>query len=265
MKTNFKTSLIIATYNWPEALTLTLNSILLQKELPDEILIADDGSGEETLKVLENFKTKASVPVIHVWHEDKGFRLAEIRNRAILEATGDYIVQIDGDIVLGKYFIKDHNDAANPGRFVRGSRALISEKRTNKILESGKINLLKERMYVKNKFNSLRIPILSRLLRKESYRSNNIRGCNFAFWRNDFVKVNGYNNDMHGWGCEDWELAARLINIGIKQRKLKLGGVCYHLYHKESNKDRVGINHEIYQKVIDEKVLRCKNGIVLLD
>ncbi len=109
-----KTSLLISTYNWPQALELILKSALNQTEMPDEILIADDGSTEETKELIENFKTKSTVPINHIWHEDKGFRKAIILNRAIAAAIGEYIIQIDGDCIMHRNFVKDHKEMAAP-------------------------------------------------------------------------------------------------------------------------------------------------------
>ena len=94
-----KTSLIISTYNRPDALAVTLESILQLNRLPDEVIIGDDGSTSETADVIASFQTRFPVPLIHIWHEDKGFRLAKIRNKCLARATGDYIIQIDGDLI----------------------------------------------------------------------------------------------------------------------------------------------------------------------
>lgn len=115
-------SLIISTYNFPKALDICLQSVLQQSVLPDEVLIADDGSREETKKVVEKFQKQLPVPMIHVWHEDNGFRLTVIRNKAIAKASKDYIIQIDGDIILNRHFIKDHKRFARKNSFVSGSR-----------------------------------------------------------------------------------------------------------------------------------------------
>lgn len=97
-----KTSLLISTYNWCEALNLCLNSVLRQSQQPDEIVIADDGSREDTKLLIADFSKKSPVPIIHVWHEDIGFRKTIILNKAIAKCSSDYIIQIDGDLILHK-------------------------------------------------------------------------------------------------------------------------------------------------------------------
>ena len=131
-------SLIISTYNWPRALYLCLDSVMQQTVMPSEILIADDGSGMSTRDVVKHFENISPVPVRHIWHEDNGFRLAAIRNKAIAASKGKYIIQIDGDLILQRNFIQDHMLFAREGCFVTGSRGIITELLTRKVL-SGEI------------------------------------------------------------------------------------------------------------------------------
>src|ERR1700712_962551 len=103
-----KCSLVISTYNWPQALELCLKSVATQKHLPDEVIIADDGSGEETRLLIDKYKKDFPVPLLHLWHEDKGFRKTIILNKAINQSSFEYIIQVDGDVILEKHFISDH-------------------------------------------------------------------------------------------------------------------------------------------------------------
>ena len=100
MKTFSKSSLIISTYNWPEALRLCLLSVLGQSVLPDEVIIADDGSTGQTADVVEAMRPLFPVKLIHVWQEDNGFQLSKIRNKAIAMSSCDYIIQVDGDLIF---------------------------------------------------------------------------------------------------------------------------------------------------------------------
>ena len=127
-------SLLISTYNWKEALRQSLLSIFNQTVLPHEILIADDGSTDDTRLLIDEMREISPVPIIHLWQEDDGFRVASIRNKAIARATGDYIVQIDGDIFVNKHFIQDHIEMAEEGYFVCGSRVLLSPLQTVQLL-----------------------------------------------------------------------------------------------------------------------------------
>ena len=108
MKIRPKSSLITPTYNWPEALELLLLSIMNQTVLPNEVLVADDGSKEDTQQLIERFQKIFPVPLIHVWHEDIKNRKPRAMNQAIARAKYDYIVEIDGDIIMNKHFVEDH-------------------------------------------------------------------------------------------------------------------------------------------------------------
>ena len=122
-----KTTLVISTYNWPEALELVLLSIEKQTVLPNEVLIADDGSTNDTKKIIEDFKKRINLKVNHVWHEDKGFRKSIILNKALAKADGEYIIQSDGDCILDSHFIEDHINFSEPNVYLYGSRVSILE------------------------------------------------------------------------------------------------------------------------------------------
>ena len=263
MQQKVKITLLIATYNWHKALNLTLLSALNQSLLPSEIVIADDGSTNETKELIEQIQRETTIPILHIWHQDEGFRLTVIRNKAIANSSGDYIIQIDGDLILHRDFIKDHIRFAIPNTFVTGSRALITEERSAKLIESRSIKLSFLSCGVKNRLNGLSIPLFSNVMRGR--RVNDIyymRGCNMAFWREDLLKVNGYNQDMIGWGREDNEIAVRLINSGITKYSLKFGAAAFHLYHNERSRSKLNINDEILAKSISDGLKRCPNGIV---
>lgn len=255
-----KTALLISTYNWPEALDKVLQSLELQSIFPNEVLIADDGSKEDTRLIIKQWQSKSKIPIKHFWQEDDGFRKTIIMNSAIHNTDAEYIIQIDGDIIMSPKFIEDHLKERLSGFFLNGSRALVSKENTIKVLKSEKLNMDQVSKNVKNKINAMRVPLLSQLFRKDSFKSNNVKGCNFSFWKQDFVAVNGYNNSINGWGHEDIELAARLNNLGIKQRRLKMRAVCYHLHHDLFDRKNENDNFSVYQKVVDEKITKCENG-----
>ena len=121
-------SLVITTYNSPAFLELVLKSVLRQHVFPLEVIIADDGSGEETRQLIDRYRKIMPVPLIHSWIPDEGFRLSKSRNVAIVKAKGSYIVNIDGDMVLMPHFIEDHRSLMKENQFVAGSRARLKEK-----------------------------------------------------------------------------------------------------------------------------------------
>ena len=110
------TSLIITTYNKPDCLRVAIVTAMNQTVPPHEIIVADDGSREETFEVTRELRKQTNIPIVHVWQEDKGFRLNRSRNNAIALASGEYIVLLDGDCFVGPRYIEDHARAARRGR-----------------------------------------------------------------------------------------------------------------------------------------------------
>lgn len=258
-------SLIISTYNWPEALALCLKSVLHQRVLPDEIIVADDGSGEATRRVVDAFRETAPVPVVHVWQEDEGFRLARIRNKAIATAKGEYIVQVDGDILMHPWFISDHARFARKNAFVRASRVYLNAPLSKHLMETGTTAVSIFSKGLSNFFSALRVPLVWPLF-ATNYKNKGderyeIHGCNMAFWRQDAIDVNGYNEEFSGWGPEDKEFVARLLNKGKEKRFLKLGAIVFHLYHKENPKPNLGKNEAILKHTILNNLTNCSKGI----
>ena len=258
------TSLIVTTYNWPQALEICLNSVLRQTALPKEIIVADDGSREETINLVKKIKdSNPNVKIIHSWQEDDGFRLSMSRNKAIAKATGKYVIIIDGDLILERHFIQDHIENMEKGYFIQGSRVIISEEESKKILK-GKLpefpKVLFEKGY-KNKANTIRNKLLSKIVTKKDKKLSGIRGCNMSFFREDLVKVNGFEEKIQGWGREDSEIAVRLFNSGIGKKKLKFGGLTYHIYHKENDRSGLAENDEFLATVIKQGKKKAEKGL----
>lgn len=257
-----KTSIIVSTYNWPQALQISLKSIFKQTILPDEIIIADDGSTAQTRQLITQMQAKSSIPMHHVWHEDKGFRKTIILNEAIAHASGDYILQIDGDVILSPHFVADHLELAEKNYFVCGSRVKLTPQTTQEILALPEIKLKYSSLPLTFILNSFRSRLLRHLLAERYARKiDHLRGCNMAFWKSDLIKVNGYNEDLAQWGHEDGELAYRLHFAGVKKKALKMGGNVYHLYHKEASRSNEQRHLDELEKVKRNHISWCENGL----
>jgi glycosyltransferase involved in cell wall biosynthesis len=259
-------SLIVSTYNRPDALLLCLESVFRQKHLPNEIVIADDGSREETRQLIESLKSKSPVPVVHVWQPDDGYQLARIRNRAFAAASFDYIIQVDGDLVLDPHFVYDHLSMCRPGTFISGSRTMIDETLTQQLLrhEVSAENITRQRKHLDKRHNSVRSAFLRRasyLFQRNPANYKYVLGCNMAFWKKDLLAVNGYNETFKGWGKEDNELAVRLQNAGIKLRFIKFGAVVFHLHHKVADLSAVPSNEEKLLQTIANKITVAPSGM----
>lgn len=258
---DFSVALLITTYNRPDALALVLKAVAGQSVLPDEVLIADDGSRDDTRQMLAEFARKAPFRLRHIWHEDDGFRVGVIRNKAIAAAKSDYIIQIDGDMLPHRRFIEDHLRLARRGYMISGGRILTDQRLTAELIARGDVRVTMWRRGLKNRLNALRLPLLSPLLYKVHSDSFSVRSCNLAVWRDDMIRVNGYNEDIVGWGREDSELALRLMNAGVRKRTAKLAALAYHLYHCEASRDSLSRNDTILDTVTRARADRCENGI----
>ncbi|MDO5607682.1 MAG: glycosyltransferase family 2 protein [Capnocytophaga sp.] len=258
-----KVTLLISTYNWAPALGLCLKSIGRQTVLPDEIIIADDGSTPDTKALIDQYRTMVSIPLKHVWHEDKGFRKTIILNKAVSLADMPYVIQIDGDVILHRKFVEDHISFARKGYFNIGRRANLPMEITQKLISGGSLDFSCLDPKIQKMELGIRFPtVLSALLsQKSSQNSNSVFGSNMSYWKADFVKINGYDNTMTGWGAEDKDLAQRLINLGISKRKLRYAAIQHHLFHKENNQDNHDLQMQWVQKVIAEKITECPDGL----
>lgn len=231
-----KTSLIISTYNRPDALRLCLLSVKNQTVMPDEVIIGDDGSRRETADLIKEFSRDFPVPLKHIWHEDKGFRLAMMRNKSVAATTGDYIIEIDGDLILHRRFVEDHIRFAQKGCYLKGGRTNLGRKLTEQLCNEGKlrrINLFTRGIESKPE-NSLHLPLIARYLAPR-YRQNKetALGCNMSFFKSDYIAINGYDEFYEGWGGEDWDFGRRLKAFGLKKRHLKFAGNVFHLWHED--------------------------------
>jgi len=254
-------SLIITTYNWPESLELVLRSIECQTITPEEIIIADDGSTPETKALVSRFQQDSELNIIYSWQEDKGFRAAKSRNKAIAKSNTDYIVLIDGDTILHPRFIEDHIGDSKSGYFVQGSRVLLTQNKTNRVLDQQKINFSFFSIGLLNRQNALYSSFLSSLMSRDKNFLGGIKSCNMAFFKEDCINVNGFNNDFNGWGREDSEFIVRLFNNGIRRKSLHFNAIQYHLWHNENKNTLLNRNDAILQHALLNRLQWCDNGI----
>lgn len=253
-------SLVIATYNWTEALHLCLLSVKQQVMLPSEVIIADDGSDLNTKILIQKMQEDFPVNIIHVWHEDLGFRKSLILNKAVKKASGSYIVQVDGDVILERHFIADHKSVAEKDVFIRGTRAHIRQDLIQQIYSDKRINFNFLSGGIINRFNALRLPFLAFLFEKKIKSSNSVRGSNMSYWKADFALINGYNNELQGWGHEDEELAARFINNQKFKKAIKLKAIQFHLSHKEASKANAHLHDDVVRYTLKNELKTCING-----
>jgi len=256
-----KTALIITTYNWPNALELVLKSVLHQSVFPDEVIIADDGSGRETFKLINNIKKNYPIILKHIWQEDRGFRAARIRNKAIAASESDYIIGIDGDMILHKHFIKDHLKVAKRNRYVQGGRVLLNKLKTEEVLRYKQTTFSFFEKGIKNRKNAIHSELLCRIFSKTSKKLKGSKTCNYGIFKEDVIKINGFNNEFIGWGREDTEFLARFLNSGGERFDVKFCAIAYHLYHNENSRKSILENDKKLRDTILNKKTYCEKGI----
>ncbi len=257
-----KTSLVITTYNNPLALEKVVASILNQDRPPDEVLIADDGSADATASVVKNFAKKAPFPVIHVWQEDRGFRLAKIRNEAIKKTSGDYLIILDGDCVVNRHFVSNHLRLAERGCFIQGKRILVN-KDTVSFFDHCSANSIRSLLSMAAMGRISNIHHLVYFPSRNAFRNRKlkgIKGCNMSFFKEDIVAVNGYNEDFVEWGNEDSELACRFFKYGLKKKVHPFMAICFHLWHP-TNKLVTHCNKLLMSLTMSSNEYSCKNGL----
>ena len=255
------TSLIITTYNWKEALKLVILSALNQSVPPDEIIIADDGSRNDTKELIQELISSSTIPIIHSWQEDENFRAAKSRNKAIAKSTSEYIVLTDGDMILHHDFIKEHIKFARKNHFIQGSRVLLSEEKSNEILKNMQINISFYESGLKNRMNAMHSNLLSVLISKTSEKLKGIKTCNMSFYKTDCYQINGFNEDFIGWGREDSEFVVRFFNVGLKRQNIKFNAIAFHIWHNENSRKSLQKNDEILENTINNNLSFCENGI----
>ena len=254
-------SVAVITYNWPVALELVLRALAAQSELPHEVIVTDDGSQPETRGLLERIARDYPVRLVHLWQPDDGARMSRARNRAIAAAQGDYIILLDGDMVAERHFIADHRKYARPGCFAQGSRVLTDAALTARMIKNDLIKPSFFSLGIERRRHTLHIPALATWYSKPSIKRRGIKSCNMAFWRDDLLTVNGFNEAMTGWGREDTELAERAFHAGLLRCDLRFSALATHLYHP-TRKHIVGNpNDLILQDTRARHLVRCERGL----
>lgn len=256
-------AVIVSTYNAPDYLQRVLEGYRAQSRYPDELIVADDGSTVETARVVKLFAASAPFAVRHVWHEDLGFRLAEIRNRAVAAATADYLVFSDGDCIPHPHFIEDHGRALSSGCFVTGKRVLVGRNLSPTFTWPGAVAAMNSCLCreLSGCHHLIRFPWL--VVPKRGIKG--LRGCNMAMFRADLLAVNGFNERITGWGREDSELVARLVAYGLKRRETPFSAMVFHLWHPENSRGNLADNDILLQETIASGQYRCPCGIVNLE
>jgi glycosyltransferase involved in cell wall biosynthesis len=274
-----KTSVIVPTYNRPLALRLSLLSLAEQSMLPSEVLIADDGSGEETKAQVEELKVllEHAFPIKHVWQDDIGFRKPKILNETVRQSFGDYLIFIDGDCMAHRDFVRSHVAMSSPDAILSGKRVDLGKLLTEKLLDKVKVinvldlNLLGDALFgQKPRSRKVEEAIVIRngwlrtLLHRDRITDDGVWGCNFSLYKELFYAINGCDEDFLDGSIEDNDLGIRVLNQGKRIRSVRNYAVVFHLWHKSSwsfENEKYQHNLAILKQRIANKEPRCNNGI----
>ncbi len=265
-------SVIVTTYNREDALEAVLRSLARQTDADFEVVVADDGSGPATAKLVEAWKAKVGHRVGHVWHEDRGFRAAEIRNHAVLASRGTYCIFLDGDCIVHSDFVGIHRRMAEPGAFVTGNRILLSRELTAKVMleklspENWNFSRwIAERLRggVNRLSALLRLPLGPlRRLRQHAWRG--ARSCNLAIWRRDLDRLDGFDAGYSGWGKEDSDIIVRLLHAGVRRKDGVFATGVIHLWHAEADRSRLIDNERKLADIVMSDRVRAQRGLSAL-
>ena len=253
-------SVLLATYNWPQALKLCLESLNQQTDQNFEIIIADDGSKEDTKALIEAMRPASKVSITHLWQEDLGFRKTRILNQAIAAAKGNYLVFLDGDCIVQADFIAKHRELAQAGYLVTGSRVILNEALTRSLLfwprwDENRFftSLLSYRLSGGiNKYLPIKIKLGNGKWRHYSkFVWRRIKGCNMACWKADALAIQGFDESMTGWGHEDADFIFRLQQNGIIRKSGAWATEVFHLFHRIHDQSNAAEN----ARRVREKIL----------
>ena len=229
-------SVLVTTYNSPEALRSVLESLQHQTVSAQQILICDDGSTPSTKNIINVFQNR--LPLVHCWQPDTGFRAARCRNLALSKVSCEYLILIDGDCILPSTFIESHLALKQPNKIIAGSRNLLSESESEKFLKNFS-EAKRHSAFNDRKFYRLKLGFL-RDLRPKNWAS--VRTCNMSLYSRKMLAINGFDENYVGWGLEDSDLVVRLIQYGLTIRSGRYATCVNHLYHPESDRSRVSTN-----------------------
>lgn len=268
-------SVILATYNQPAQLELVLWGYAAQRRADFELVIADDGSRTDTAEMLARMARDIQRPIVHVWHEDRGFRKTEILNRAICASAGEYLVFSDGDCIPRDDFVAAHVAHAEPDRFLSGGYLKLDAGTSGRItacdVRSGRVAdpaWLRARGW-RAGTRALRLTRnagLARLLDRVTPTRPTWNGHNASAWRADLVSANGYDLEM-AYGGLDRALGEVLENAGVRGKQIRHQAPVLHLHHARpyADRQRWDRNAERRRRIREERWTRAPRGIAELD
>lgn len=267
-------SVILSTYNKPHFLERVLWGYAVQSRRDFQVVIADDGSGTETASLIERIRAETGLDLLHVWHEDRGFRKTQILNRAIVASDGDHLLFSDGDCIPRRDLLDVHYRLTQPGRYLAGGYLklpeIVSDAITVDDVVSGRfadLGWLRAQGWRPGR-RALRLSgseRLGALFDRVTPTAAHFHGNNASAAREALLEVNGFEGEM-GYGGLDRALGFRLENLGVRGRQIRHRAVCLHLHHERPYKDPevVQRNRAILKRIERSGEHRARLGIAEL-
>ena len=263
-------TLIICIYNQAPQLRLVLETVATQSITDFDTVIADDGSSDNVEEVINDYRTRhPDITLTHLWHKDRGFYKTKILNKAFKAASGDYVIVIDGDMLLHNRFIENHLRYARKDRVLCGFRGVKLGQEITRQLLAG------ERQFSQSLFILLWLTLRGKIeegtrgavihtpwLRNMiARRSKRLAGCNFSTYRENLIRVNGMDESILIYGFEDFELGHRLTLSSIRITDVTRACNTYHLYHLKRSAGNIS---GIKQNILNSTAMQCKYGLETL-
>lgn len=264
-------SVIFSTYNQPDWLEKAIWGWAGQTDRDFEIVIADDGSHEATRARIDSVRAQTGLDIQHVWHPDAGFQKSAILNKAILAAKGDYLVFSDGDCIPRSDFVAAHRGRAQPGRFLSGGYTKLPLALSRRIEREDVASArafdpvwlgrggLRSGPFEKHRARGWWAATLNALTPTQS----SWNGHNASGWKEDLVRVNGFNEQMQ-YGGQDRELGERLVNLGVRGRQIRYFAIVLHLDHPRGydRPESIARNKAIRRETVSRRLTWTPHGIL---
>ena len=263
-------SLLIAAYNQGEFFRRTVMGLRRQTVSDFEVIVCDDGSGPEVESIVKEQASETATPIHHLWHEDRGFRKCEILNRGVLQSSSDYLIFLDADCIPHRRFVEEHIRCREAGKFLTGRRVELGEAITSRLTDD---------MILSGSLENIVITGLPYLVKKEIRHleygiyfprwarnlgdggDTALLGCNFSCWKDDFEKINGFNEDfLTPSGGEDVDVERRFRLMGLLSKNVKHGTITYHQHHPIDHSVRGDKDH-LCKRLKEEGAIVCQRGL----
>jgi len=264
-------SAVVPSYNRPDFLRRVLLAFSVQTLLVDEVVITDDGSSVDVPAGIADVLPALPFKVTFLAQPDEGFRAAKCRNNGIREATGDFLVFADQDIVFAPTYVETFALHARRGRFLVGYPVRLTEADTARItdamIRAGRVtDLVPESgaRKVLSQYRKERRYVVLHALHLRPFGPK-LRSGVFGAWRDDLLTVNGFDEEFQGWGNEDDNLGRRLHRAGITGRNVFHEALSIHMYHAPHHQDGRRANSEYsarQARAIRRGNVRAVHGIV---